>query len=180
MSPPGRRAKIGTIGGATRTSAGVVVATISASNEHVAAITALINRAFLVEKFFIDRDRITEAAVRELMSKGVFLLAGTEAPLAGCVYVEVRGALGYFGLLSVNPDLHRRGLGRQLIAAAEDYARRRGCTAMEIRVVNLRTELPPIYRSLGYAETRIEPFPEVPKVPCHFIVMQKPLTPSVA
>ena len=29
-----------------------------------------------------------------------------------------------------------------------------------------------------YSETRTEPFPEVPIVPCHFIVMNKPLTPS--
>jgi hypothetical protein len=51
-----------------------------------------------------------------------------------------------------------------------------GCRAVDIRVVNLRTELPPIYRRLGYLETGIQPF-EDPRAsqPCHFILMSKPL-----
>jgi len=41
----------------------------------------------------------------------------------------------------------------------------------------LRAELPAFYRRLGYVETRTEPFKAdaEPKMPCHFIVMSKPL-----
>jgi ribosomal protein S18 acetylase RimI-like enzyme len=62
-----------------------------------------------------------------------------------CVYVELRGDRGYFGMLSVDPSRQGRGVGRRLIDRGR-YARANGCTAMDIRVVNLRTSLPPFYR----------------------------------
>ena len=70
-----------------------------------------------------------------------------------------------------------RGLGRRLVDEAENYARACGCRAMDLRIVNLRAELPPFYRRLGYIETGTEPFPaEIKsKLPCHFVVMSKPL-----
>jgi hypothetical protein len=48
---------------------------------------------------------------------------------------------------------------------------------MDLRIVNLREELPPFYRRLGYVETGTAPFPEEikSKLPCHFVLMSKPL-----
>ena len=45
-----------------------------------------------------------------------------------------------------------------MIAAAEAHCRDAGCVALDINVVNLRTELPPFYRTLGYVETGSAPF----------------------
>jgi ribosomal protein S18 acetylase RimI-like enzyme len=79
-------------------------------------------------------------------------------------------------MLSVNPALQGRGLGRRLVDAAENYARVHGCSAMDIRVVNLRTELPAFYRKLGYAETgEVEPDDPRALQPFHFVTMSKPL-----
>jgi GNAT superfamily N-acetyltransferase len=96
------------------------------------------------------------------------------------VYVKITGAIGYFGMLSIDPARQGQGLGARLIAFAEDYCREAGCSEMEIEVVNLRTELPPFYRRFGYTESGTRPFPdsERTKLPCHFIVMSKVLTPS--
>jgi GNAT superfamily N-acetyltransferase len=139
--------------------------------------TALVNLAFRVESFFVDGDRIDIEKIRALMEKGTFLLAEDVAGLAGCVYVELRGERGYFGLLAVEPSRQRRGLGGRLAQEAEGYARAAGCLVMDIMTVNVRTELPPIYRKMGYVETGTAPFPvEVrSKLPCHFVVMSKPL-----
>jgi hypothetical protein len=43
--------------------------------------------------------------------------------------------------------------------------------------VDLRTELPPFYRRLGYEQTGTAPFsdPEKATRPCHFILMSKAL-----
>jgi len=91
------------------------------------AITRLINQAFLVEKFFIDGDRIDLGQVRALFQKGVFLLAEEEgATLAGCVYIEARGDRSYLGLLSIAPSRQRSGLGSKLVTAAEDRCRENG------------------------------------------------------
>ena len=140
-------------------------------------LTATINAAFVVEKFFIDGDRVNLEMVRAFLEKGAFLIAEDDSGVAGCVYIEVRGSRGYLGLLSVDPARQKNGLGRLLVEAAEEHCRARGCLAMDLRVVNLRDELPPFYRKLGYAENGTEPFPpgEVTKVPCHFIRMTKGL-----
>ena len=141
------------------------------------AIAALVNRAFLVEQFFVEGDRTSPDAVRGLLEKGAFLLAESDGALVACVFVERRGERGYFGMLSVDPARQGEGLGRRLVVAAEDRCRRQGCREMEILVVDVRTELPPLYRRLGYVEVGTEPFPDTERAkrPCHFIVMVKPL-----
>jgi GNAT superfamily N-acetyltransferase len=141
------------------------------------AIAALVNAAFRVERFFIDGDRTNPAQVRALLQTGAFLLAEADGALAGCVYVELRGERGYFGLLAVDPARQRSGLGARLVAAAEDYCHAAGCRVMEMQTVNLRAELPGFYRRLGYQETGTAPFPAEAraKLPCHFVKMAKPL-----
>lgn len=143
------------------------------------AITALVNQAFKVEAFFIVRDRLIPEETREYFATGRFLLAEENSALAGCVYVELRGDRCYLGLLSVDPTRQKSGLGRRLVAAAEEFGREMGAHHMDLTVVNLRTELPPYYQKLGYAVAGTAPIREamVPRVtqPCHFIRMSKPL-----
>jgi len=141
-------------------------------------ITAVINAAFrIVEEFFLDGNRITLAEVQESFVSGAFLVAVDGAAVSGCVYVEPRGERAYLGLLSVDPASQQKGLGSQLMNAAEEFAREQGARFMDIYIVNLRTDLPPFYEQRGYYENGTTPFPrDVPtKLPCHFINMSKPL-----
>ena len=137
----------------------------------------MINRAFRVERFYSDADRITVKQVEEHLGRGEFLMLEDGDALAGCVYVEPRGERAYFGLLSIDPARQRAGLGARLVAAAEELCRKQGCAEMDLLIVNLRAELPPYYRKLGYAETGTAPFPaDTPtKFPCHFVRMSKAL-----
>jgi len=142
------------------------------------AITTVINTAFKrAESFFIDRERIDAATVREFMHTGEFLLAEDGTTVAGCVYLEQRADRGYIGLLSVDPARQGAGLGSQLMVAAEDRCRQLGCHAVDLQIVNLRQELPEFYRHRGYAPTGTAPFrPDlITKMPCYFIKMSKPL-----
>jgi GNAT superfamily N-acetyltransferase len=149
-----------------------------ADTRDAAAITALINRAFEIEAFFVDGDRTSETEVLELLKRGEFLVLRTpEGALAAAIYVEARDGRGSFGLLSVAPEAQGSGLGRRLVAVAEAYCRALHCEVMELQVVNVRRELPPWYQRLGYREVGSEPFPPLAalKRPCHLIKMSKVL-----
>lgn len=141
------------------------------------AIARLVNAAFLVEQFFIERDRTNPEVVRGLMKKGKFLLAEDGHALVGSIYVELRGERGYFGMLSIEPSRQRMGVGRRLVEAAEKYFRDAGCTWSDLKIVNARAELQTLYRRWGYMETGTAPYddPVPTKMPVHFILMSKPL-----
>jgi predicted N-acetyltransferase YhbS len=141
------------------------------------AISALVNAAFKVERYFIDSDRINPGKVREMLRTARYLLGEENGTLIASVYVELRGQRGYFGLLAVDPARQGEGFGRKMVAEAENYARAAGCSFMDLLIVNIRAELPPFYRRLGYVETGTEPFAAdaKPSQPCHFVKMSKPL-----
>jgi len=143
----------------------------------IEAIAALVNAAFRPERFFIDADRTNPEKVAALLQKGKFILLFEREALAGCVYAELRGERGYFGLLAVAPECQGSGLGGRLIAAAEDYCRAAGCRFMDLTFVNLRTQLPGYYRRFGYEEKGVLPFPpdQIPNQPVHLVQMSKPL-----
>jgi N-acetylglutamate synthase-like GNAT family acetyltransferase len=151
--------------------------TRTANSEDAEEIARLVNAAFRPERFFIDADRTNPEKVRALLQKGKFLLVEHEGALAGCVYVELRGESGYFGLLAVDPAWQRSGLGSGMVAAAEEYCRAAGCHFMDLTIVNLRSELPAFYHRLGYTESGTLPFPSDQQAnqPCHLVRMSKPL-----
>ena len=143
------------------------------------AIVSVINSAFRhAESFLIDQDRINVETVCGLLQKGSFLVADDLGVLCGCVYVEPRGDRSYLGLLSVDPQRQKSGLGSKLMQAAEDHCAKAGSRFMDLRIVNVRKELPSFYHRRGYIETGTEPFtPGLnPKLPCHFVKMSKALT----
>jgi GNAT superfamily N-acetyltransferase len=140
-------------------------------------IARLVNEAFRPERFFSDADRTDSGKIAALLHKGKFLLLLEEEALVGCVYAELRGERGYFGLLAVDPQRQRSGIGGQLIAAAERYCRSAGCRFMDLTFVNVRHALPAYYARFGYVENGTLPFPadQVTKMPVHLIQMSKPL-----
>jgi ribosomal protein S18 acetylase RimI-like enzyme len=149
----------------------------TATQSDAGVIAHLVNTAFLVEQFFIERDRTNPSTVRGLLEKGKFLLAEDELNLLGCVYVELRGKRGYFGMLSIDPSRQRMGIGRQLVDTVEQYFRDAGCKFSDLMIVNVRTDLHTLYQRWGYVDTgtAIYDDPTPTKIPVHFITMSKPL-----
>jgi len=146
------------------------------------ALVRLINAAYRVEQFFVQGDRVSEeyvAAHIGIPNADFLLIDGSdEKSLAGAVYVEIRGARGYFGLLSVDPTVQKQGLGRTLVNAAETYCRAAGCSHLDIEVVNLRTELPAFYSKFGFTPFGTAPFPHPSRLrqQAHLVLMTKSLS----
>ena len=150
----------------------------SAVPQDAPVLARLINDAFTVEAFFKIGDRTSADEILRMMEPGQFLvLEEPPGTIAGSVYLQFRGDRAYFGMLSIEPSRQGRGLGRLLIDAVEARSRERGCRAVDIHIVNLREELPPFYRRLGYVENGTLPFSDAERAsrPCHFIVMTKAL-----
>jgi GNAT superfamily N-acetyltransferase len=141
------------------------------------AIARLVNDAFRSERFFIDADRTDPEKVAALLQKGKFIMWFEDGALAGCVYTELRGERGYFGLLAVEPPRQGSGIGASLIAAAEERCRSAGCCFMDLTFVNVRQELPGYYQRFGYVENGTLPFPadQIAEIPVHLVRMSKPL-----
>lgn len=150
----------------------------TAGAEDVPGIVALLNVAFAMEREFVDRDRTSADEIAALMRTGTFLVADYADALAACAYVELHGTRAYMGMRAVDPSMQGRGFGRRMIAAVENRAIDAGCTGIDIKIVDRRVELPPLYRALGFRDNGTAPFddPLLTK-PCHFLLMSKELTP---
>ncbi len=78
-------------------------------------------------------------------------------PILACVSLELfsdeRGSGCYLGMLTVNPTLQARGLGKVLMEKAEAFARSRGAARMKLGVIQLRQSLMEWYERRGYAKT---------------------------
>lgn len=147
-----------------------------ATPEDAVALSELVNRAFLVERAFVDGDRTDPDEIAELTRRGVFLVLEHANGLAAAICLEPRGTGAYIGMLSVDPELQGMGLGTRLVRIAEALAEAQGITQLTLRIVNLREELVRWYRRLGYRPVGTSPFPDAGvKQPCHFIEMHKRL-----
>lgn len=146
----------------------------------VDALVRLINAAYRVEDFFVHGDRTHAAEIERFMATPgtVFLLLESKADgLVGAVRLETATSLAHLAMLSVDPVRQGRGLGRRLLEASEAYCRDAGCDALQLEVVDLRTELPSWYAAAGYTVTGAAPFPVLEKLrrDAGLILMQKDL-----
>jgi GNAT superfamily N-acetyltransferase len=156
-----------------------VISTRPATTGDVSRLVALLNAAFAVERAFVDRDRTSATEIARYLESGAFFVVDAEdGALASCMYLEQRGDRLYLGMLAVDPLQQGRGLGRRMMAAAERHAASLGCHAIDINIVDRRTELLRFYRALGFVDNGTAPFQD-PKLtqPCHFIRMAKELAP---
>lgn len=101
-----------------------------------------------------------EAMVADPAQRLLILRDGDE--LLACVALADRGAgLAYLGLFTVDPARQASGIGRMLVAAAEDHAvSDLGANRIEMTVLAQRPELIAWYERRGYSRTgERRPFP---------------------
>ena len=144
------------------------------SDDDVNAILKLVRSAYrgddsragwTTEADLVADERIDAAGVRAKIDEpqGVILTAYDDTGrLASCCEILRRDdELAYFGLFAVDPTRQAGGIGRQVLAEAEEYARKVfGVQKMEMNVIFPREELIAWYIRRGYTKTdETKPFP---------------------
>lgn len=134
------------------------------------------------EADLLDGIRTDEASLLAMIDKPrATVLAYKEdtGAILGCVYLEQMGRSMYLGMLTVSPLLQSKGIGKQLLRAAEDFARSKDCTAIQMTVISVRDELIAWYERHCYYKTgETQPFPTeerfgIPRRKLEFVVMRK-------
>lgn len=164
----------------------------AATAQDIPALNALVNGAYRGERSrkgwtteadILDGIRITESTLQAMLKNpmGTLLKYEQNGQLLGCVSLEKKGSELYLGMLTVSPEVQANGIGRQLLAAAEQLARQQHCAVMTMTVITVRHELIAWYERRGYRSTgETRPFPDdprfgLPKQPLEFVVLMKSL-----
>ena len=82
------------------------------------------------------------------------LVAECGGRVVATVMVGEDGHRGWVYYLAVDPAYHRRGLGRTMMAAAEDWLRARGIWKVQLLVREENSAVKEFYDHLGYRDTR--------------------------
>jgi ribosomal protein S18 acetylase RimI-like enzyme len=142
-----------------------------ARNDHAEVICNLVNRAYRGEKGWtketgiIDGNRTNVDEIRLLISNpnALMFITSIGGEVAACICIEIINNSAYISLFSVSPAYQDRGLGKQIINLAENYARNQLCINKLIMVViSQRKELIAFYERRGYKRTG-----KVKKYPVH-------------
>jgi GNAT superfamily N-acetyltransferase len=114
------------------------------------------------EAHLISGSRTNKTGIEELLNTPRATILKYSSPtgtLLGCVYLQQNSGRLYLGLLSVLPAQQNTGIGKELLAAADHYARRHNCTRIQITVITARPELIAWYERHGYRRTgELQPF----------------------
>jgi len=139
-------------------------------------------KGWTTEADLLDGIRIDEATLlKYLEDPNVIILKNTddEGRITGCVYLEKRMPKLYIGMFSVSPVLQGNGVGRNLLQAAEAFAKQLACSVLTMTVISTRLELISWYERRGFKATgETVPFHDgtkfgQPKQLIELIVMEK-------
>lgn len=100
--------------------------------------------------------RTDEKSLSEVINQpGSVMLKYTDASgeIIGCVNLQQYSNKTYLGMLSVSPHLQGAGIGKQLLSAAEEYAKYHQFDFIYMTVISVRTELINWYKRHGYYDT---------------------------
>lgn len=120
-------------------------------------------RGWTTESNLLDGQRTDAQDVGEAIARpdSLVLLAEHDGALVACCHLEKQDDAAYFGMFAVDPARQIGGVGKRVIAHAEQLAHTRwGVSRMRMTVIVQREELIAFYQRRGYARTgQIKPFP---------------------
>ena len=162
-----------------------------ATLQDIPALNILINSAYrgetskkgwTTEANLLEGKRTNEEELTEtiLNPKNTILKYTENDKIIGSVLLVEKEHQLYLGMLTVSPELQNSGIGKKLLAEAENHAKSLGLSSIIMTVISVREELIAWYKRHGYVDTgEREAFPEsgihvtVSEVPLEFIYLEK-------
>lgn len=162
-----------------------------ATLEDIPALVTLINSAYrgksskkgwTTEAHLLEGKRTDEAEMTEIFlePKNTILKFTENNTIIGSVLLVEKEHQLYLGMLTVSPELQNSGIGKKLLAEAENQAKALGLYSIIMTVISVREELIAWYKRHGYVDTgEREAFPEsdihvtVSDEPLEFIYLEK-------
>ena len=158
----------------------------------IPVISLLVNSAYrgedskkgwTTEADLLDGTRIDEQTLTRYFKNSAITLLKfvAEDKIEGCVYLEIIKGKLYLGMLSVNPIIQNKGIGKALLTAAEHFATANNLKIIYMTVISTRHELLNWYKRKGYVLTgETLPFHNgtrfgIPRQPIELVVLEKHL-----
>ena len=160
---------------------------------YVTQLVELINRVYAdAEKGLWHEgvERTDRDEVAAIIEAGELAAARSDGRLVGAVRVQrLDPGLAEFGMLVASPQHRSVGIGRDLVAFAEGWARRHGLGRMQLELLVPQTWTHPVkeflrgwYTRIGYRYVRTDRLADAypalqPRLatPCDFVIYQKTL-----
>jgi GNAT superfamily N-acetyltransferase len=128
-------------------------------------VVALVNRVYADAEKGIwqdGADRTDGAEITAMIRAGRLAVARLDGVLVGSVDVQrLDDDLGELGMLVASPEHRGIGIGRELVAFAEDWGRRQGFGWMQLELLSPRAWTHPVkeflrdwYTRIGYRQVR--------------------------
>ena len=121
------------------------------------AVRRLIQEAFAYMDGRIDPPssalRLTPQSMAADAAAGALFLAWSGSTVVGCVFARRKHDALYIGKLAVRPDMHGRGIGNALVAAARTEARLLGLKTLELQTRIELTENHIAFAKMGFIKT---------------------------
>ena len=80
----------------------------------------------------------------------LFLVGELSGKIVASVMAGYEGHRGWLNYLAVDPDYQRKGLAREIVAAAERLLRESGCPKINLQIRTTNQRVIEVYRRLGY------------------------------
>lgn len=135
---------------------------VKADETYIEAISSLVNLSYRGQKGWTKETEIVsgarstiEEAKDYLLNPCAHLLIVRDGnAVIACICVEIKESSGYIGYFAVHPEYQGQGLGKIVLAKAEEFAKDILKVSKYIMVVvSQRTELIKYYERRGYERT---------------------------
>jgi ribosomal protein S18 acetylase RimI-like enzyme len=137
---------------------------VPSAAQDAAELDQLVNSAYrgessrqgwTTEADLLDGTRTDATAIEAIIRQpGHQILKYVEdGTILGCVEIRNDQDRLYLGMLTVRPHLQGKGIGKELMKAAESEGKKLKCTSVYMTVISERAELIDWYKRHGYSDT---------------------------